>query len=145
MTHAYVWHDSCICVTWLMHMCDMTHAYVWHDSYICVTWLMPCVYVRCCTFMSETWLMHTCHMTHTFERVTSKWTSHVTHLNESHHTYRWNVSHIETSRAMSHMWMRPIHGGEDAPWCVKQMRRITHINESCHTWKCAYKLSKLHK
>ena len=40
MTHAYVWHDSCICVMWLMHMCDVTHAYVWHDSCICVTWLM---------------------------------------------------------------------------------------------------------
>jgi len=28
MTHLYVWHDSCTCVTWLMHMCDMTHSYV---------------------------------------------------------------------------------------------------------------------
>ena len=23
-----------ICVTWLIHMCDMTHSYVWHDSFI---------------------------------------------------------------------------------------------------------------
>jgi len=29
---SYVWHDSFICVTWLIHMCDMTHSYVWHDS-----------------------------------------------------------------------------------------------------------------
>jgi len=35
-----VWHDSFICVTWLIHMCDMTHSYVWHDSFICVTWLI---------------------------------------------------------------------------------------------------------
>jgi len=41
-----VWHDSFICVTWLIHMCDMTHSYVWHDSFICVT----CV----------TWLIHVC-------------------------------------------------------------------------------------
>jgi len=34
MTHLYVWHDSFICVTWLIHMCDMTHSYVWHDSFI---------------------------------------------------------------------------------------------------------------
>jgi len=40
MTHAYVWHDSCICVTWLVHMCDMTRSYVWHGSCICVTWLI---------------------------------------------------------------------------------------------------------
>jgi len=34
MTHSYVWHDSSICVTWLIHMYDMTHSYVWHDSSI---------------------------------------------------------------------------------------------------------------
>ena len=51
MTHLYVWHDSFICVTWLIHMCDMTHSCVpWlihmcdmthscvcHDSFQCVT------------------------------------------------------------------------------------------------------------
>ena len=40
MTHPYVWHDSFICVTWLIHMFDMTQLYVWHDSFICVTWLI---------------------------------------------------------------------------------------------------------
>jgi len=56
MTYSYVWHGSCICVTWLMHMCrwyhithpaqalymkwlmhmcDMAHVYVWHGSSIC--------------------------------------------------------------------------------------------------------------
>jgi len=100
MTHAYVWHDSCICVTWLMHMCDMTHAYVWcrtktrrmlarhgttnvfhmthayvwHDSCICVTWLMS----------------------HTYEWVMSyMWLSHVTHMDESWHACNWVMSHIE--------------------------------------------------
>ena len=29
-----------ICVTWLIHMCDMTHSYVWDDSCIRVTWLI---------------------------------------------------------------------------------------------------------
>jgi len=37
---SYVWHDSFIFVTWLIHMCGMTHSYVWHDSFICVTWLI---------------------------------------------------------------------------------------------------------
>jgi len=36
-----VWHDSFICVTWLIHMCDMTHSYVWHDSFIRVTYGAP--------------------------------------------------------------------------------------------------------
>jgi len=43
-----VWHDSSICVTWLIHMFDvMTHSDVaqlirdvWHDTFICVTWLI---------------------------------------------------------------------------------------------------------
>jgi len=54
-THSYAWHDSFICVTWLIHMCgicatwDMCgfrsiHAqigrsenciHIWHDSFIC--------------------------------------------------------------------------------------------------------------
>jgi len=43
----YVWHDSFISVTWLIHMYDMTHpyvchdsSYVWHDSFIRVPGLI---------------------------------------------------------------------------------------------------------
>jgi len=35
-----VWHDTFMCLTWLIHMCNMTHSYVWHDTFICVTWLI---------------------------------------------------------------------------------------------------------
>jgi len=35
-----VWHDSFICVTWLIHICDMTRWYMWHDSLIYMTWLI---------------------------------------------------------------------------------------------------------
>jgi len=45
----YVWHDSIICVRWLIHVCDMTHPCVWHDVFICVTWLI-----------------HMCDMTHSY-------------------------------------------------------------------------------
>ena len=31
-THSYVWHDSFICMTWLIHVLNMTHSYMWHDS-----------------------------------------------------------------------------------------------------------------
>jgi len=55
VTHSYVWHDSFICVTWLVHnvwhdsfigetrlihMWDMTHSHARHDSCICETWLV---------------------------------------------------------------------------------------------------------
>jgi len=58
-THSYVWHASFVCMTWLLHRCDvtihmydMTHSYVWHDSFICVTWLIhifakePCIFAK---------------------------------------------------------------------------------------------------
>jgi len=73
-----VWRDSVLCVTWLIHMCDMTHSYVWHDSFICV----PCL-VRMCdvthsymchtqwyvcydSFICVTWCAHIYYMTHPF-------------------------------------------------------------------------------
>jgi len=43
-THAYVWndeeHDSHFRVTWFIHMCDHTHIYMGHDSLICRTQLI---------------------------------------------------------------------------------------------------------
>jgi len=27
-------------LTWLIHMCDVTYSYIWRDSFICVTWLI---------------------------------------------------------------------------------------------------------
>ena len=81
MTHLYVWHDSFMCVTWLIDICDMTHSYVWHDSFICVTWLthmcdmthsyvwhvaflcdMAYSYVWHDSFICVTWLIHMCDM-----------------------------------------------------------------------------------
>jgi len=36
----FMWHDSFIWVSWLIHTCDLASSYVWHDSFICVTWLI---------------------------------------------------------------------------------------------------------
>jgi len=44
MTLLYLWHDSFVCVMWLIHVYDMTRMCVWHDSLLCVTWLV--MYVR---------------------------------------------------------------------------------------------------
>jgi len=62
--HLHVWR---ICVTWLIHTCDMTHLYM---SQICVTWL-----IRTCGVCMYTWavrivmvlpisIIHTCDLTH---------------------------------------------------------------------------------
>jgi len=67
-----VWHDSWMCVTWRMGMCDMTHGCVWHDSWICVTWLMNSATLHTSNprtsrvKMCVTWLMDVCDMTHRY-------------------------------------------------------------------------------
>ena len=34
------WHDSYICVTWLIHICNTTYVFAWCDSLIWVEWLI---------------------------------------------------------------------------------------------------------
>ena len=67
-----VWRNSCMCVTWLLHVCDMTHLYVWHDSIIRVTWFTSvlCFPKRATriqfkkvwrdSFTHVAWLIHVC-------------------------------------------------------------------------------------
>jgi len=62
MTRSYVWHDSFICVTWLVHMCDMTRSYVWHDSFICVTWLIHVTHSRNPLITRVPWLCWISHV-----------------------------------------------------------------------------------
>jgi len=48
-TSIRTWHDSCMCVTQLMYMCDVTHKYVWRDSSVRVTHGL-CIYLsRLCS------------------------------------------------------------------------------------------------
>ena len=63
--------------------------------------------------MAHIWMSHVTHMEescHTYGWVMSHiWMSHVTHMEESCHTYGW---------VMSHIWMS----------------YVTHMDESCHTY-----------
>jgi len=76
MTHSYVWHDSFVRVTWLIHTFDITHSQAWLDSFIRVAWLI-----------------HTCGVTH----------SYVTRLaclahgcgNMTHSCMRWHLEEID--------------------------------------------------
>jgi len=65
-----VWHYSFMCVTRLIHMCDMTPSFVWHDSFIRVTWLIQMWHIQSLasyvwhdSFICVTWLIHMCDMT----------------------------------------------------------------------------------
>ena len=83
-THSYVWHDSSIyvtclvhmcdsfiCVTWRIRMCGMTHSYVWRDSFMYVTWLIHMCnvthpHVWRDSSIHGTWLIYTCDTTHSY-------------------------------------------------------------------------------
>jgi len=63
MSHdSHVWHDSFICVSRLIHACDMTDAYVWwfglmHISYMSYTSCMTHSYAWHNSFLYVTWLI----------------------------------------------------------------------------------------
>ena len=69
-------HDSLVCVTWLIDMCDIPLSYVWHDSLIRVPWQIH-VYAKMRSYVWHdaircvTWLTHVCDMTHWYVRHTS--------------------------------------------------------------------------
>jgi len=63
MADFYVWHDSFIQVTWLVHVCDATHSYVWNHSIIWMKWLCHICdifpsYVWHYSFIYVIWLNH---------------------------------------------------------------------------------------
>jgi len=74
----------------------------------------PYLLMRPPQLTSHIWMCHVTHMNeshHTWEWVMSQiWMSHATHMNESCHTYEW---------IMSHIWLS----------------HVTHMNESCHTYE----------
>jgi len=58
-----------MCVTWLLHICDITSSYMWHDSFIYVTWRIPLCnttgsYVWHDSSICVTWRIHMCYATH---------------------------------------------------------------------------------
>jgi len=99
MTHSYVWHDSSIYVTWLIHMCGMTHPYIWHDSFLYITWLIrTCnkTHPRHDTFICVTWLIHD--MTHSYVCQSLIYTMWAQVVHDSSLTWRFHTSD------MTHPW-----------------------------------------
>jgi len=59
----YVWHDSFICDTWLIHN---TRAYTWRDSFICNMTLWRRETARLDSFSCVMWLVHMCKVTRSY-------------------------------------------------------------------------------
>jgi len=137
MIHA-VWHDSLICVTWLIdlwNVCDMTHSYVIRvprrvsvrDVTRSLVWHMHS-YVWHDSLMGVTWLIYMCDMTHSFcvwyeckdmfmcvtwlIRVCSMTRLHgvtrLIHMCDITHSYQWHDSCICETRRV-HMFYTSVH------------------------------------
>jgi len=160
-TNAY---DSCVCVTWLIHMCDITHSYVRHDSFIYVTWHMrdfgmtrSCVRHYSCTcatwivYMCEscvyaTWLIHVCDMTHSyvwhdsFIRVT--WLIHMWDMTHSWRIQMCDMTHSSCVTWLGHMcnMTQTLHHNDVLPMGTRYTMPIksyhTHEWVMSHIWLC---------
>ena len=70
VSHWCLRHDSLVCVTTLIHVCNVMNSRVWHDSFMCVASIKHvsdlnhscvCRHESC---MCVTWLIHVYDMTH---------------------------------------------------------------------------------
>jgi len=152
-THPYLWHDSFVCVTWLICMCDMTHPYVWHDSFVgevrggadglcgtCLTHMcdVPHFYVCHNSFVCMAWLIRICYMNHSF-------VSHDSSIDGAHggdggsggggggdSTHVWHASFLRATWLI-HLWQAPyvcvtwlirMWSTQWQRWCMWDMPRL---------------------
>jgi len=161
-----------VCVPWLLFVCDMNRSLVWHDSFICVTWLIHrnewswwncgglheiiCVWVlrlnriwdtpRLCIhmwhdYMYVTWLYicdMTIHMWHEIICVRVLWLNyiwdtprlwHQSYMNESCHRYQRVMSHVMYVYMWHDMWHVCVH-----QLCYTWMSHVTDVTESCRMY-----------
>jgi len=151
-----------LCVTLLIHMCDMTHSYVWHDSFICVTW----------TYESRLALDYVCGASFVRVRVHVRvhvcvpvlvpvpvpvpvsacacacvcaCASRLLNMLHSgnllcciHHMWKSHVSHVNASYHI-HEWVSCVTNINEAchtyEWVLSHVTHIWMSFESCHTYK----------
>jgi len=120
--HQFSSHVSFICVTWLIHVCDMTLSDVWHYVFICITWRI-----------------HMCDMPHSdvwhasFRRVTHSYVWHASficvtcliHMCDIPHSYVWHDSFICVT-CLIHMCDMP----HSYVWHAS-FRRVTCLTHMC--------------
>ena len=140
MTYLHVWREGLLCVTWLIHMCDVRVTNVAHDDtnmgHGAFTWVHPftsykygtrriyifaCIYLICHKSIAhQTWF---CYMNVSYHTYACEFS--VALMNEACHAYSWIISHLcmrvecfTHERGVSHVWTR----------------RVTRMNESCRAY-----------
>jgi len=92
----------------------------------------------CRTRTNHRWMSHVTHMNescHTYQWVVSHiWMSRVTMINESCHIQKSHVIHINESRPMSHTHRWPPRAHNEWVMSHTWTSHVTHMNESCHTY-----------
>jgi len=93
--YEWLWRDSFMRMTWLIHMCDTTRSYVGHVSCVRAACLiraygMAHSYEWHDLFICVTWLMHVCDMTpvHAWHDSSTRVTWHI-HRSGMPHSYKW--------------------------------------------------------
>jgi len=152
MTHSNVWHDAFECVTRLLRMCDMHYqttnslgSSLRIETSSCTAstsssvWpLKPPLSVRF-AWGSSLWLQVACLVRlHAWTCVVREQhgphiqMSHVTHSNESCHTFKWVTFNVRVSPVT--------HSNESChtfQWVMSHVRmsHVTRSNESCHIYE----------
>jgi len=106
MNQSYVYRDSLICVTGLIHMCAMTRSFVHYDS-----------------FIYAMWLIHMCDMNHSYS-----WREEIC-ICDMIHSYMHHDSLIRVfTYATWHTYMRLMH------MCDMTYAYVWHDLCICVTW-----------
>jgi len=113
-------------------MCTMTQLYVYHDSIICVPWMLF-VWIRRSTHMYASYRKYELVMSHV-------WMVHVTRMNDARHTYQSVMSHMcecVMHYIMSHMCecVMPCIRCITSESCPTHTSHIERKIASCHTYK----------
>jgi len=154
MTRLYACHNSVVCVTWLIYICNMTHSWDWHESFTCVTWricirdmTLMCMcdrthsYVRYDSFISRICFINICHMTYPCVH---------TYIHKCAHTggvrRRWRHRHDDDAYTPCGYWhyvtrpyvwrMHMCDWPHSFVWrdpCISAMWRM-HMRDMSHLW-----------
>jgi len=155
VTHE-LWHNTSATHLWMCHDNSATHM----NASCCYTWVVTLdfsdTHMERVMFLvaAHIWMRHVVSNTHMTELCFYEWVitpdvrvvwathkckSHVTHMNESRHTYESVTTHVWLSHDVTYEWLH-----QTLKWFERHtdervmshiwMSHVTHMNESRHTY-----------